>query len=216
MKDARSEKQIALYLDQMQEIKHRLSYVKSIIDRELGRIEIESVALQIRKVIELIAFAQVSIHHKKYQDRRTVVGENYAKDWNARTIFNHVQKLNPDSYPIPLEPEIKKVPDGTSHFEQLKRSSYLSKNQLLKLYDRCGGLLHADNPWRQKGNKYNNFQNDLPSKIELMKGLLNYHAILINHWEEEITTFLLISMSSLDERPICQILHGEGCSFVSR
>lgn len=216
MKDARSKKQIALYLEQMQEIKHRIAYIKSNLAEGIGRIEIESLALQIRKIIELIAFSQISIHMSNYRNRRSFVGKSYESDWNARSIFNNVKSLDQDSYPIPLDPEFKIMPDSTKHFEKLEKSSYLSEKQLLKLYERCGGLLHADNPWKPTGNKYNNFVKDLPHKLEQIKGLLNYHAVLVNHWDEKITTTLLIAMNSLNELPIYHVGYGEGNSYLSR
>ena len=216
MEDARSEKQIALYLTQMQEIKHRAAYIKTCMPGNIGRIEVENLALQVRKIIELVAFSQISIHLRKYKDRRSYIGDNYEEDWNARSIFNNVKRLNPDSYPIPINPAFQVKPDGTKHFELLDKSSYLSKSQLLKLYDRCGGLLHADNPWKEHGSKCDNFKKDLPEKLELLKNLLNYHAILVNHWEEGISTTLLIAMNSLDDLPICHIGHGDGCSYLSK
>ena len=54
-------------------------------------------------------------------------------------------KHHPDFYPIPLLPA-KKLENGTWHFNR-KIGKFFDKNQFIKLYDRLGKYLHADNPW---------------------------------------------------------------------
>ena len=53
-------------------------------------------------------------------------------------------KHHPDFYPIPLLPA-KKLENGTWHFDR-KTGKFFDKNQFIKLYDRLGKYLHADNP----------------------------------------------------------------------
>lgn len=74
----------------MKEIKFRYSYLKLLLDKtELDNkypktwLILESVALQYRKIIELVAFSTIIANKDDYKSIRP----SFSKDWNARLIF---------------------------------------------------------------------------------------------------------------------------------
>jgi len=70
IEDIRNSKNLKVYLEQLEEVKARLSYVEDYSNEEKDRFVIESHALQLRKLIELIAFSLMAIHRIKYKEYR--------------------------------------------------------------------------------------------------------------------------------------------------
>ncbi|WP_217267440.1 hypothetical protein, partial [Vibrio parahaemolyticus] len=62
IKDLRAQKNLKLYIDLLEEVKSRVEFVSSSLESSADRFKIETNALQVRKVIELIAFALLSLH----------------------------------------------------------------------------------------------------------------------------------------------------------
>jgi hypothetical protein len=62
IEDIRDNKNIAVYLKQLIEIKARIDYIDNYTNANKDRFVVETHALQIRKIIELIAFSLVAIH----------------------------------------------------------------------------------------------------------------------------------------------------------
>ena len=74
IEDIRNSKNLSVYLEQLEEVKARLSFVSAYSNEEKDRFVIESCALQIRKLIELIAFSLIAIHRIRYEDYRDKAG----------------------------------------------------------------------------------------------------------------------------------------------
>lgn len=66
-------------------------------------------------------------------------------NWNARLIFRDIQRINPDFYPIPI------VVDHSKDFDRLVKveSGFLTLDDAISIYDKCGGFMHEDNPFRE-------------------------------------------------------------------
>jgi len=61
-----------------------------------------------------------------------------------------MKKVNSDFYPAPLKrASTSTEADGRKHhrFEHLT-AGFLTKDDFVKLYDHCGDMLHAQNPYR--------------------------------------------------------------------
>jgi len=152
------------------------------------RIDIESACLQFRKVLELIAYAAISPHKTKYEAwrRQAEKPRDYRKDFNGKKILQSLAELNPYSYPRPLLPPIDR--DGTKHFEAF-RGEYLTKKRYGKAYDRCGSILHADNPWGHD-KQYTNLAKAFPTYIGWTRNLIKLHSVLIEH-EGGVATWII-------------------------
>jgi hypothetical protein len=69
---------------------------------------------------------------------------------------------------IPSKPrELKKIESG-----------YLTKEQLIEAHGRCGNLLHAQNPFREK-HHYKAYMEELYGWTDAIRTLLSTHNILL-------------------------------------
>lgn len=136
---------------------------------------LEASILQLRKSLELIAFAAIAPDKKRYAEFRATAEKDpdFTKDYHAAKIFTALSRINSDFYPKALVPAVRQ-PDGSWHYGE-KQSGFLSQKRFERAYDRLGKHLHAQNPW--SGNK--NLQNlsaDIPGIISETRSLLFLHA----------------------------------------
>ena len=61
---------------------------------------IELVFVQLRKTLELIAFASLTTNKQKY----SAAYANFATHWRVKDTLKALEKINPDFYPVPLKP----------------------------------------------------------------------------------------------------------------
>ena len=163
------------YEDCMEEIKRRTEVIKGFLTGKCHAMYVqttaESVSLQIRKILELIALASLVANRSEYAKLR----KNFQKDWNAKRILETLKKANPSFYPTPN----KQVVDGESGkvlaLEEIK-SGFLTKHDYIALYDTCSRILHAENPFSKIQNP-KAFLNSVPAWMEKIMRLLNHHTI---------------------------------------
>lgn len=176
--------EVTEYIDCMKQVKYRLQHIDELIkfiSGEHSPFALESVALQVRKILELIAFSSIASCKGLYENIRFEYDQNdYRKDWNAKSILLTMDKINPGFYPNPFKFSTGLVErDGKRGREICPISeNYLTRKKFEKLYARVGKFLHADNPWgADKGSTH--FKNDLPEIIAQIKQLLNFHFVQI-------------------------------------
>jgi hypothetical protein len=92
--------------------------------------------LQLRLVTELIAFA-IAIAHEKVAATRSA---RWHKKYNAGDIMSSMGKYHADFYPAPVAR--RPGPHGPRHHLEAIKEGYLTKGELIRLYNRCGELLH--------------------------------------------------------------------------
>ena len=165
------------YVAVMNEIKSRIGILKTFIGKNYTTgsdiSDIEFCYLQIRIVLELIALSSISPNRKLYEKKR----EQFRNDWNAKLIFSDMRRLNKDFYPVPLVAEKSEHARVKFHFTKL-RSGFLTKKQFLKLYDKCGSVLHAKSPFK-KPPDYVGVYEYIENRIGLIEALLAQHSIKI-------------------------------------
>lgn len=214
MQDAQSEKALSVYVACMEEVKHRLVVAEKFCDgiTKQPQFDTESACLQLRKVLELIAYASIAPHKTKYAQWRAKALNNHGdfrKDFNGRSILASLKAINPYSFPRPFSPPVKT--EHGWHFPEFQ-GNCLTKKKYERLYDKCGALLHADNPW---GNKkfYQTFLNNIPKHISLIRSLLNYHNIIVQH--EGGTTVIFVIFGDLNSKAKGYTGYAEGGSSIS-
>ena len=129
----------------MNQVKWRLSLIDAVLSSGLSEIEefnVEVVALQLRKVMELIALSSLVANKSSYLK----VYGNIQKQWNARTIVRDIERVNPGFFPRPIRFSHQDKETNVKHFSDLV-SGFLTKEDLVFLYDRCGAVMHAVNPF---------------------------------------------------------------------
>lgn len=130
------------YCECMEQILHRVGLVINYIDKgeTLGNqaFDYELIALNFRKILELIAFSSLVAHQEAYKESY----KNAQKDWSAEKILSKIEDLNPDFYPQPRKRIIQS--DGTNHLDFVERD-FLTRKEFKRLYKKCGEVLHVKN-----------------------------------------------------------------------
>lgn len=168
---------IALYAQQMQEIKRRVEVIDYFLlagGHALYKpTTIESACLQVRQVLELIAFASLCANQAAY----SAIHKDFASHWNAELLLRDLGRVNPNFYPSP-KVEVPSIDHGVkTHLEDLKEG-YLTKEEFVAAYKKCEGMMHARNPYGSKtGHHY--FEKALPAWREKIVKLLNTHMVKV-------------------------------------
>jgi len=129
----------------MEEVRHRVGVICAVQSGQgstgYPAFDIETIFLQFRKTLELIAFASLTANKAEYSAQFV----KFSAHWNAGWMLRDLEKVNPDFYPVSLQLPIQK-PDGVKHLP-LTADGFLTKDEFVSLYDKCGKALHARNPF---------------------------------------------------------------------
>jgi|WetSurMetagenome_2_1015567.scaffolds.fasta_scaffold551227_1 hypothetical protein len=178
----------------MEEIKSRTEIIDSFFDGEFKTIKdipkIESICLQFRKILEIIAFSSMSANAKLVAKYHV----NFTEFWNAERIFKKLHKINPDHYPKPVL--------IVDHHISFLTEGYLTKPQFIDIYNKCGNILHAENPYGIKKDYINIFK-EIPTWRTLLIKLLSQHLIKL---VDSDNFYLIIMRDSKDSKTHCYTL----------
>ncbi len=161
------------YAECMEEIKKRTEVIRAFLDGRCNALykqtSAESICLQVRKILELIALASLVANKEEYAKNRA----NFSKDWHAKKILQSIEEINPKFYPSPSTQILDEVTGKLLEAKPIK-SGFLTRKDFENIYDRCGGLLHAQNPF-SASKDIDNFLKMVPAWLEKIKVLLNHH-----------------------------------------
>lgn len=178
--------QTRVYINCMEEVRDRVNLVNSVGDGRIttGRKEfdIELVFVQLRKVLELIAFASLTANKEKY----SAAHAKFATHWKAKLMLQELEKINPDFYPMPIgQPQLQ--PNGVKHCPAIT-DGFLTKEDFAFLYDTTGDVLHVRNPFGahdpQLNIRYSVKQ--WVSRIQVLLGLHIIHLVDDKKWIVQI------------------------------
>ena len=164
-----------LYLRNMQLIKWRLHAISDIREGKTKTTfkitNIEFCVLQIRKILELIALSALVSDADVYKEKLGQI----EKMWNARLILQDIERIHPNFYPqaIYINPRDKSVVEP-------RKDAYLTKEQFIKIYERCGRFLHEASPFRKMDEVYSDYEqvwNDVYLWGQLIINLFFTHVI---------------------------------------
>lgn len=163
------------YCDLMEEVKLRINVVNHFLSGQGHALyqpsTLETACLQIRKVLELIAFGSLVANKEAY----TATYAKVSKAWNAGEILAELAKVNPNFYPIPVI-EVPSAIPGVNSEHKKRVGDYLDEEEFMEVYGRCGVLAHAANPYG-KGIDYKYYARKLPVWRTRIMNLLNAHDI---------------------------------------
>ncbi|MDD4731795.1 MAG: hypothetical protein PHX58_07670 [Desulfovibrio sp.] len=166
---------LRLYCNLMSEIKRRDQVIRSLLQGTTTTLypmtNIESIYLQIRKILDLIALGSIVANKKEYSKQHAKFQNHY----NAKFILNNLKKINPDFYPKPVK-ETRSDQSGIASQWQEYDGRALSKDDFVKLYERCGSLLHSQNPYGKNKN-ITFYKNNIEISLQKIVGLLNSHTV---------------------------------------
>src|ERR1700694_4124041 len=160
-----------LYINCMEEVRDRINLVTTIVAHTVttGRevFDIELVFLQLRKVLELIAFASLTANKAKY----SAAHAKFAEHWKAKLMLKELEKINLDFYPVPIEqPQLQA--NGAKHIPAVTEG-FLTKDDFEFLYDKSSDILHVRNPFTGKDRivQIGHSVNEWVSRIQALLGL---------------------------------------------
>ena len=133
------------YRTLMEGVKLRIALIDKIMTGEHKLPDVpmlESAALQLRKVLELIAFGSLVANKKAY----SAAHANFAGEWNAKKLLAKVGRLNPNFYPTPVKQTRPHIPGIQIQHEKIL-NGYLTKVEFVRAYQQCSELIHTTNPY---------------------------------------------------------------------
>jgi hypothetical protein len=180
------------YCRYMTEVKLRIANIQAfgsppIREHLSPGLQIESIYLQFRKILELIAMGSLLNHKSAY----AAAHSTFTKHWNARRIVENLRKVNPLFFPQPVENNQKRI------VELHPIAHALSEAEFEELYKRTGGVLHIANPF-VPGIDYKTFSNEVNGWLAKIVALLNQHKL---HMLGD-SGFWLIQMSTTERSEV--------------
>ena len=171
------------YRELMLDIKHRsdfIYYLNENLPHNIGWLE--SVALQIRKQLEDLAYAcfVANAQHMSY---------NITKQYKPEYILSKIEKVVSDCWPEPVttyipSPVEKQHPRDAGTIDSRPVGDWLTRDELRRVYGQLGDLLHNRNPLRNGAVDINYFVTNLSIWHLKIIRLLTEHKIPINSTNE--------------------------------
>lgn len=193
---SKREPPIALYAQQMREIKRRTEVIDFFLHKGGHALyqptTIESICLQFRKILELIAFSSLIAN----KDRYAAVHANFVSHWNAELLLKDLARVNSDFYPIPIKEKPSTTPGVVNELADIT-DGYMTQADFVHIYKKCGGMLHASNPYGSKTG-YHYFEKSIPEWRSKVIRLLNCHKV---HLYGE-TGFWLLHMQEVGDNEV--------------
>ena len=161
------------YCSCMEQIKRRLGIINSLTSRRVTTgdegADGEFCCLQIRKVLEQLAFASLAASRARYAE----VHKKFDREWRAKQILERLRDLHPDFYPVALFPS----PNGPGrwHFDRLSEG-YLTESDFVFLYDKCSSAIHDWNPFTSD-ERVIQLERPISEWAERVEKLLLYHSV---------------------------------------
>ncbi|MXW25329.1 MAG: hypothetical protein F4Z77_03365 [Dehalococcoidia bacterium] len=187
---------MARYATCMEEVKRRIDVIEHFLSGNAHAVylqtTVETICLQLRSVLELIALASLVANRGAYAEHR----KNFRKDWQAKRILQDLEKVNPAFYPKPTKQVVDPV-DGKVAETVDVRGGYLTRKEFGLLYDKLGEMVHAENPF-SVARDYQAFLNELPGWVDKVRRLLNHHQIQLVNSDHQLWVLM---ESSHDGRP---------------
>lgn len=164
----------------MEELKLRCSLILSITSGEItvaGREDFsgELACLNLRKVLELLAFASLTANKEKYAKAHG----DFARQWNARRLLANLERLHPGFYPTPIV-LADQDSSGVKNFADVTEP-YLTQEDFVFLYNKTSQVLHSPNPYRHDRGVID-FGHSIAEWVHRVQTLLSTHYMrLVNN-----------------------------------
>ena len=189
-----SEFSVEKYQTALMEIRERLLSAEILSNRE-NVVFIESTALQVRKLLELIAYLSLLVNAEKLSHKEK-------NDWHADRIINYLVSKTTIFYPLPCRIIAPHSREEEPVLIPLSTKLALSQKDFSSAYSNCGKILHAQHPFQDEID-FMRFSNGNKEALSKIKNLLENHVIAIRH-DSKKYTFLSVEFdftNSDDARP---------------
>lgn len=186
----------------MEEIKRRQIALDGILQgrrtTSFPHTNIEFVALQFRKMFELIILASIASHQHLFEG----LVRKLSKEWQLAKIIAIVRKKNPNFYPKPID-RVESGKLGVKDEWKDVTTGYLTLDELIDAHGRIGALMHAHSPFRGEP-LLREIEKMFPVWRAKLIRLLNNHLI---RFPDE-ATILYVGMQSIETDAVHLSLFG--------
>jgi hypothetical protein len=167
------------YIWLMGQVKLRLRFLESDAERMAAPSQLpaneavllyERVCLQLRKILELIAYSTLVAN----KDAFASFHPNFAEFWKAKNVLNKLREINPRYYPAALR---ETTLNGQRHFEDAMPDTWLTEGEFAPLFDSCSEVLHIANPF--DGSELGDLGRTVPAWIARIRGVLQIHVVAL-------------------------------------
>jgi hypothetical protein len=176
----------------MEEIKRRQIAIDEILGgtktTSFKYTNVEFVALQFRKIFELIILATLASHQHLFEG----LTRKLAKEWQLTKIIDIVQKKNRLFFPEPVD----RIPCGNPIVKDEWKKieiGFLTLDELVWAHGKIGHVMHANNPYREE-QMTEEIEKEFPVWRAKLIRLLNNHLIRF----PDDATILYVGMQSLE------------------
>jgi hypothetical protein len=163
----------------MTEVKKRTNAITDILRKvkttTFQATNIEFMCLQLRKILELISLGSLVANKKEFDEQQI----KYQRFWHAERIISDIERLNPDFYPRPIIEVPSKKPFIKNDLVDMK-DGFLTKEDFIKVYEKCGKIMHADNPFGSK-TEFDYYEKQINEWNRKVIKLLNCHMIRLKN-----------------------------------
>ena len=190
---------VEVYRTHMLEFKLRLIHCERVASAAqsttgLAALDSEFCFLQMRRLIELIAFSSALRDEGRYIALRQLQQQNnpkdhgdHSRDWEAPEILRRMVQISPYCLPIPLKNETKQA-GAAIQFD--RKNISVTHGRLIEIYQICSGFLHAKNPFSQdyrthvdkERKKYEGAKKEILKCLAFFRNLMWYHAAVGLSW----------------------------------
>jgi hypothetical protein len=176
----------------MEEIKRRQRAIDDILNgnntTSFKYTNVEFVALQFRKIFELVVLATFASHQHLFEG----LMRKLSKEWQITKVVAIVRKKNPAFYPKPIDRVPSDKPGVKDEWKDVE-SGFLTLNELIVAHGHVATLMHANNPYR-KEPLLETIEGNFKEWREKLIRLLNNHLIEF----PDDKTILYVGMTSLE------------------
>lgn len=162
------------YCALMEDVKRRIALLQRITAGSLRHgtetFEYECASLQLRKVLESIAFGSLCANNSAYAKVHT----NFEKHHRAKDLLRALGKVSPHFYPTPMRFGQSTTP-GVKHLDRIE-DGYLTTDEFVELYDTCSKVLHVWNPF-SPDTRHINFGRTVAEWVQRVQRLLDLHLM---------------------------------------
>lgn len=181
-----------VYRTHMVEFKLRLVYCEQVAFATktvtgLPALDSEFCFLQMRRMVELIAFSSALRDEERYKSLRKIQQQqnskdhgDHTRDWEAPEILRRLAQISPYCLPIPLKLQATKS-GAIINFD--RKNISVTHGRLIEIYGICGGFLHAKNPFQSDFQAHVNKERKKyeDASKEVLKCLAYFRKLMWNH-----------------------------------
>lgn len=137
--------------------------------------DFEAIALNLRKIAELIVYGSLVAHRDEYVIKRP---NDHQYQWRLDKILAEIRAINPHYYPEAVKDVRGKSKDEPGYWDKIDPALCLQEADLLDMYRQCGDLLHVQNPFNQPAD-LKAFESKVNPWLSKIIKLTNTHIVIL-------------------------------------